>query len=188
MHPSLPDLIGRESLWEGDVDSEAASESGGNVLNRLDSMGLRSGNHESRRRELDGKGGRGIVYWLKLLDLLYRKETHFSLLYGAGCDAEKVSPMVDVFIECLGRPISPGEVFFLAISARRCFSLRRGWWAHWRESQPTTGEADWFSSWRVAREGVDVNTGTRPVTLAACLFSATFPQPPTLQLHTSPSP
>ena len=77
MHPSLPDLIGRESLWEGDVDSEAASESGGNVLNRLDSMGLRSGDHESRRRELDGKGGRGIVYWLKLLDLLYRKETHF---------------------------------------------------------------------------------------------------------------
>ena len=68
MHPSLPDLAEQESLSKGDVNSKAVSESGGNV---------RSGDHESRRRELDGKGGRGIVYWLKLLDLLYRKETHF---------------------------------------------------------------------------------------------------------------
>ena len=63
MHPSLPDLIGRESLSKGDVNSKAASESGGNVLNRLDPMGVRSGDHESRRRELDGEEGRGIVYW-----------------------------------------------------------------------------------------------------------------------------
>ena len=62
MHPSLPDLIERESLWEGDVDSEAASESGGNVLNRLDSMGLRSGDHESRRRKLDGEERGGESY------------------------------------------------------------------------------------------------------------------------------
>ena len=77
MHPSLPDLIERESLSKGDVNSEAVSESGGNVLNRLDSMGLRSGDHESRRRELDGKGGRGIVYWLKVLVILYRNKSHF---------------------------------------------------------------------------------------------------------------
>jgi hypothetical protein len=38
----------------------------------LDSMRLRSGDHESRRLELDGEEGRegGIVYWLKMLDLL----------------------------------------------------------------------------------------------------------------------
>lgn len=54
MHPSLPDLAEQESLSKGDVNSKAVSESGGNV---------RSGDHESRKRELDGEEGRGIVYW-----------------------------------------------------------------------------------------------------------------------------
>jgi hypothetical protein len=65
----------------------------------------------SRRRELDGEG-RVFVYWLNCSIYCTVRRLTFSLLDGAGRDAEKVSPMVDVFVECFGRPVSPGDGFF----------------------------------------------------------------------------